>query len=73
MPRHGANEVFLSNADQMVDDDDIDTLLSRGVEKTRELTRTIEKAIPTDEQYVCCLNLKQTFEFQNREYFDSLI
>ena len=35
----------------MVDDDDIETLLSRGVEKTKELTQTIEKAIPTDEQY----------------------
>lgn len=35
----------------MVTDEDIDTLLSRGVEKTRELTQTIEKALPTDEQY----------------------
>lgn len=46
---HGANEVFISDKDTITDDD-IDTLLSKGEERTRELNQSIEKALPSDEQ-----------------------
>ena len=50
MNSHGANEVFLGSNQEVVADEDIDTLLSRGVEKTKQLNSNIEKAVPTDEQ-----------------------
>lgn len=52
MNRHGANEVFLSSDNNEITDEDIDSILSKGMEKTKELTNTIEKAIPSDEQYL---------------------
>ena len=42
---------------EVVADEDIDTLLSKGVEKTKQLANSIEKAIPTDEQYDLCIDM----------------
>lgn len=41
--------MFISDKDTITDDD-IDTLLSKGEERTRELNQSIEKALPSDEQ-----------------------
>ena len=47
--RHGANEVFLSTANG-IQDEDIDRILESGHQRTEELAHRVEKALPSDEQ-----------------------
>ena len=49
MIRHGANEVLVST-DSGIEDETIDKILEEGKERTAELTKTIDKALPSDEQ-----------------------
>ena len=49
MIRHGANEVLVST-DSGIEDETLDKILEEGKERTAELTKTIDKALPSDEQ-----------------------
>ena len=49
MIRHGANEVFVST-ENGIEDEAIDEILAKGKERTAALAKSIDKALPSDEQ-----------------------
>lgn len=50
MIRHGANEVFVST-ENGIEDEAIDEILAKGKERTAALAKSIDKALPSDEQW----------------------